>query len=532
MRRARLIGIGVAACFLGIGLGIAVFAQFNPPSGGGGSPPSGGGGGTTSQFDLTVTKSGVGTGTITSNPPIITCDASCATASVQVNAGETAVLTATPSDGSVFNGWSGDCSGAGSCSITINTNKTAQASFSVAISDGGGGGGGDNKDDSDPFFEFAEQVVAKKKSKKPKGGYSVFGKTAKPLRLLYQPNSKNPSMRVRIIADEPFAEVTFVGSGFFVKTATSFYTGNTTIDFNGRKDRWNASYYTKDNAQFAEVIDARSGVAYQEEVFTDAGEGLQRVALRASESLLAVGLSTGEFIIITDLGVAPAAPSKKLMPLFIPRIVFPTENFFELLNTLQIALRAIIAPPTYAARESLLAEKVKLLAPHRRLLTAVELKYAELANIDFENLTEEEFARAEKVLAQFNDLQNKIIAIEMGMGRLVLFNRLSWWQTADEIEGEVFAASGASQLAANLMKQMTGSFDAYVVPANEEGLVIAVRCVAQINLEDGMAEQSCAPQTVSSRQAAHVKKIMEAEGKQMETASVFLQALQEQLFGD
>jgi uncharacterized delta-60 repeat protein len=75
---------------------------------------------------LTVTKSGAGTGTITSTPAGISCGASC---SHSYRYGSTVTLTATPAAGSSFAGWSGACTGTGTCSITTDADKTVTTAF-------------------------------------------------------------------------------------------------------------------------------------------------------------------------------------------------------------------------------------------------------------------------------------------------------------------------------------------------------------------------------------------------------------------
>ena len=57
---------------------------------------------------LTVTIGGMGVGTVTSNPSGISCPGTC---SAGFAPGTTVALTATPRCGSIFAGWSGDCSG-------------------------------------------------------------------------------------------------------------------------------------------------------------------------------------------------------------------------------------------------------------------------------------------------------------------------------------------------------------------------------------------------------------------------------------
>ncbi len=76
---------------------------------------------------LTVTKSGTGTGTVTSSPAGINCGATC---SANYTSGTVVMLTATPSGGSAFGGWSGGgCSGTGSCFVTLSANTTVDAAF-------------------------------------------------------------------------------------------------------------------------------------------------------------------------------------------------------------------------------------------------------------------------------------------------------------------------------------------------------------------------------------------------------------------
>lgn len=91
-------------------------------------------------FTVAVTKTGAGTGTVTSTSSGINCGTTC---TGQFPQGRTVTLTAIPDPGSVFTGWSGDCTGTGPCSLTQST--TVTATFNVAppapiINEGGGGG--------------------------------------------------------------------------------------------------------------------------------------------------------------------------------------------------------------------------------------------------------------------------------------------------------------------------------------------------------------------------------------------------------
>jgi hypothetical protein len=77
-------------------------------------------------YALTITKSGTGSGTVTSEPAGISCGSDCSESYPQ---GTSVTLTATSSSGSTFAGWSGGCSGTGTCTVTINSAVTANAAF-------------------------------------------------------------------------------------------------------------------------------------------------------------------------------------------------------------------------------------------------------------------------------------------------------------------------------------------------------------------------------------------------------------------
>jgi uncharacterized protein (TIGR03437 family) len=72
------------------------------------------------QFTLTATTTGNGSGSISANPP-----------GPSYSAGTVVTLTATPNTGSTFAGWSGACSGAGSCTVTMNSNQAVTATFDL-----------------------------------------------------------------------------------------------------------------------------------------------------------------------------------------------------------------------------------------------------------------------------------------------------------------------------------------------------------------------------------------------------------------
>jgi PKD repeat protein len=79
-----------------------------------------------SNFGLVVSKQGTGTGLVTSSPAGISCGTTCQST---LTSGSTVTLSATPNPGSVFAGWSGDCSGTGSCQLTMSQARSVTATF-------------------------------------------------------------------------------------------------------------------------------------------------------------------------------------------------------------------------------------------------------------------------------------------------------------------------------------------------------------------------------------------------------------------
>ncbi len=77
-----------------------------------------------SQYTLGVTRNGTGAGTVTGSS--INCGTVC---SGTYSPGTVVTLTATPATGSTFAGWSGACSGTGSCTVTMNADATVTATF-------------------------------------------------------------------------------------------------------------------------------------------------------------------------------------------------------------------------------------------------------------------------------------------------------------------------------------------------------------------------------------------------------------------
>lgn len=82
-----------------------------------------------STFGLVVTRAGSGSGTVTSSPPGIDCGTSCG---ANYAAGTSVMLAAAAAANSVFGGWSGACTGTGSCLVTMSALREVTATFSPA----------------------------------------------------------------------------------------------------------------------------------------------------------------------------------------------------------------------------------------------------------------------------------------------------------------------------------------------------------------------------------------------------------------
>ena len=77
-------------------------------------------------FLLSVSRSGAGSGTMSSSPAGILCGLTCSAA---FTSGTVVTVTALPASGSVFTGWSGDCSVNSTCVVTMTGDRNVTADF-------------------------------------------------------------------------------------------------------------------------------------------------------------------------------------------------------------------------------------------------------------------------------------------------------------------------------------------------------------------------------------------------------------------
>jgi hypothetical protein len=92
---------------------------------------------------LTVSKTGSGSGTVSSNPAGISCGLDC---SESFATNTLVTLSAVSDTGSTFTGWSGDCTGTGDCVVTMDAAKSVtstftQSAFTLTVSKAGNGSG-------------------------------------------------------------------------------------------------------------------------------------------------------------------------------------------------------------------------------------------------------------------------------------------------------------------------------------------------------------------------------------------------------
>jgi hypothetical protein len=87
------------------------------------------------QQSLTVTGAGDGSGSVSSNPAGIACQVEAGgtsgTCAAPYDEGTVVTLTAVPAAGSSFGGWSGGCTGTGTCQVTMSAARSVEARFEL-----------------------------------------------------------------------------------------------------------------------------------------------------------------------------------------------------------------------------------------------------------------------------------------------------------------------------------------------------------------------------------------------------------------
>ncbi len=89
--------------------------------------------------------------------------------------GETVTVTATPGTGYDFHGWSGDCSGTGTCQLVMTSDKTAHASFDVITHDlsiSSTTGGVTSPAEGTHTYQYGDSIIV---TASPDAGYELTG---------------------------------------------------------------------------------------------------------------------------------------------------------------------------------------------------------------------------------------------------------------------------------------------------------------------------------------------------------------------
>jgi uncharacterized repeat protein (TIGR02543 family) len=125
---------------------------------------------TLNTYALTVGKSGTGAGAVTSSPAGIDCGVTC---SANFNYNTSFILTATPATGSTFAGWSGDCIGIGTCTVTMISAKSVTAIFNLLPKEQVKNGSFESKLSGWQTFSFISSTDGRTTSNSKEGRASV-----------------------------------------------------------------------------------------------------------------------------------------------------------------------------------------------------------------------------------------------------------------------------------------------------------------------------------------------------------------------
>ena len=147
--------------------------------------------GGTSSFGLTVSGAGAGSGTVASQTglsPAIACTITAGTAgnsgcTANYAGGTAVVLTSTPAAGSSFAGWSGGCSGTGTCQVSMTAAQAVTATFTV-------GGSSQKATQGDWGALFSTPVIAVHLNLLPTGKVLLWGETGGP--YIWDPQGADP----------------------------------------------------------------------------------------------------------------------------------------------------------------------------------------------------------------------------------------------------------------------------------------------------------------------------------------------------
>ncbi|MBK9441058.1 MAG: hypothetical protein IPN53_07010 [Comamonadaceae bacterium] len=82
-------------------------------------------------YALTISKTGTGTGSVSSSPTGIDCGSTC---SANFASGTVITLSPVVSGSNLFTGWNGACTGTGACSVTMSAAKASAPTLPLNLS--------------------------------------------------------------------------------------------------------------------------------------------------------------------------------------------------------------------------------------------------------------------------------------------------------------------------------------------------------------------------------------------------------------
>jgi hypothetical protein len=140
---------------------------------------------TPTTYTLSVSKAGTGSGTITGTG--INCGSDCTETYAN---GTTITLTATPSTGSTFAGWSGACTGTSTCTTTVNNNVSVVAVFNLIES-------------NNPIIKYSYTLEPKWNLYSLPGIINIDSSNCNNSKLVYAEYDKTAKKFVRITEPQP-----------------------------------------------------------------------------------------------------------------------------------------------------------------------------------------------------------------------------------------------------------------------------------------------------------------------------------------
>lgn len=181
------------------------------------------------QYNVSVSMQGDGSGVVTSDPAGINCGLDC---QEEYSEGATIVLGAAPSENSSFESWSGACSGAGMCDLIVGGPLAVIANFKLTTpppsysppppDEGGSGGGGTGNVLISEIFYDAEGGDAGKEF------VELYNPTTSEIDLDGWSLKKGTNPLASIGSKS--ADITIVKAGGFFLVGLNSYSGSPTAD--------------------------------------------------------------------------------------------------------------------------------------------------------------------------------------------------------------------------------------------------------------------------------------------------------------